>query len=105
MPSPKRRSDIAKLVTASREIWRQSENYQYVRRESRIAKSGWWTCRSCKMVREVIKVDHIEPIGKQPKVMRDFGPWLEKLFCDVSNLQCLCADCHKAKTKEDNKKR
>lgn len=101
----KRRSDIAKLVSKSREVWRQSENYQSVKRMAKSAfKKSWFRCYKCGEDREVIKIDHIEPIGKQPDSMIDFGPWLDKLFCPVTNLQSLCADCHAAKTKEDNKK-
>ena len=101
----KRRSDIAKLVSKSREIWRQSEIYQSVKRNSKVPKQpGWFFCKKCQHPREVIKIDHIEAIGKQPTEMKKFGEWLERLFCSAENLQALCADCHKEKTKEDCRK-
>ena len=100
----KRRSDIAKLVSKAREVWRQSENYQFIKRDSKSdIKKGWFICGLCGSTREVIKIDHVNPIGKQPRSMVDFGAWLEKLFCSVSNLSAICADCHRKKTKEERK--
>jgi len=102
----KRRSDIAKLVSKSREIWRQSQNYQSVKKVCKIVgKSGWFKCQTCHSEVEVIKIDHIKPIGEQPVVMHNFGEWLEKLFCEPLNLQGLCTRCHSIKTKEENKLR
>lgn len=102
----KRRSDIQKLVTAAREIWRMSETHQQVKKDSRDPKrSGWFICGDCESSREVIKVDHKIPIGIQPIKMSDFGTWLQYLFCGIGNLKPICADCHKEKTKEENLKR
>lgn len=101
----KRRSDISKLVTASRDIWRQSEIYHIVKRRSRDPnRTGWFKCSNCNESREVIRVDHISPIGKQPKCLLGFGEWLEKLFCPETNLSGICVDCHKKKTKSERKK-
>ena len=98
----KRRSDLAKLVSKSREVWRQSENYQFIKKESKSPeKKGWFICGLCGSTREVIKIDHVKPIGKQPDEMKEFGAWLEKLFCPVTNLMGVCADCHKKKTHEE----
>lgn len=101
----KRRSDIAKLVSKSREVWRQSENYQQVKRDAKSTeKKGWFVCGLCGGVREVIKVDHVRAIGRQPRTMEEFGPWLEKLFCPVTNLMAVDSDCHKKKSKEERAK-
>lgn len=101
----KRRSDIAKLVSKSREVWRQSETYQAIKKSAKSpVKPGWFICLKCFETREVIKIDHKIPIGKQPDSMKEFGDWLERLFCGADNLQPICADCHKKKTKEDNKR-
>lgn len=99
----KRRSDIQKLVTRAREIWRQSEYYQEVKRLHRDpARKGFYICAYCKGSREVIRIDHIDGIGKQPDSLLEFGAWLEKLFFNAQ--QGLCQDCHSEKTKEENKK-
>lgn len=101
----KRRSDIRKLISKAREVWRQSENYQAVKKKCRDRmRSGWFFCECCLEPTEAIKVDHIVPIGKEPQTLEDFGWWLPKLFCPVTNLQGLRNDCHKLKTKEDKKK-
>lgn len=99
----KRRNDFAKLVSHSRIVWRQSELYQKVKKLAKDpAKSGWFLCAKCQQSREKIQVDHFEPIGKQPDSFVEFGPWLEKLF--TSPTWCLCADCHKLKSKEERRK-
>ncbi len=103
MVRSKRRSDIAKLVTRSREVWRMSVVCQEVKKKSK-GNPGWYQCKSCGQSREVIRIDHINPIGKQPDTMLEFGPWLEKLFCGPENLQPLCQDCHREKSKGDKKR-
>lgn len=100
----KRRSDIAKLVSHSREVWRQSVNYQETKKCLRCpGRPGWFACENCGINAEVIRIDHIKPIGKQPTLLSDFGWWLPKLFCHPDNLQGLCNLCHKKKTKEERK--
>ena len=101
----KRRSDIAKLVSKSREVWRQSTSYQTTKKNCRVlGKSGWFKCQICSNEVEVIRIDHIKPIGKQPDKLEEFGEWLPKLFCEESNLQGLCNACHKQKSKEERKR-
>jgi 5-methylcytosine-specific restriction endonuclease McrA len=58
------------------------------------------TCAQCKELfrRNEIEVDHIVEIGPQ----KDIGEWVKKLFCPISNLQCLCIECHKRKTAKKN---
>lgn len=45
-----------------------------------------------------VQVDHIEPIGN----IENWDSYIEKLFCPASNLQVLCQDCHKIKTKKEH---
>lgn len=47
-----------------------------------------------------VQVDHIKPAGSL-KTFDDLPSFVENLFCEVENLQVLCKDCHKAKTKEE----
>ena len=102
MAIKKRRSDIAKLVTMARDIWRFSENYQQVKRTSRNPdKPGWFVCRKCAKDVEVIRIDHLKALGEQPNSFKEFGDWLNKLFCPITNLQPICNFCHREKTKED----
>ncbi len=98
----KRRTDIAKLVSAARNVWRFSANYNEVKKLAK-KKSGWYQCCKCKRLTEKPKVDHIDAIGRQPISMFEFGTWLERLFAPVEATQVLCSECHKVKTKEDRK--
>jgi len=102
----KRRSDIAKLVSHSREVWRQSLKYQEVKRNSKIlGKSGWFTCQTCGRETEKICIDHMIPIGKQPIDLSEFGAWLPRLFCGTENLEGICSDCHRDKSKRERRKK
>lgn len=102
----KRRSDISKLVTASRDIWRQSVIYHEKKKELKHKEKRFtFICERCKKDVEVIRIDHIDPIGKQPDKLVEFGVWFEKLFCEKESLQGLCNSCHYEKTKEENQKR
>ena len=46
-----------------------------------------------------IEVDHIQPIGYD----KSWDEFIHKLFCEADNLQVLCKECHKIKTKEEKK--
>jgi len=48
-----------------------------------------------------IMVDHIIPVGSLTKSY-DLPHFVETLFCEIDNLQCLCKECHDAKTIIDN---
>lgn len=101
-----KRSDISKLVSSARKVWRETETYKEVKKAAKIpGKTGWFLCRLCKREAEVIRIDHISPVGKQPLSLREFGAYYERLFCGKENLQPLCSLCHKAKTKEEGKVR
>jgi hypothetical protein len=99
----KRRSDIAKMVTAARDVWRQSVVYAEVKRACKV-RPNWFKCQRCNGEVQVIRIDHYNPIGSQPDFWTEFGPWLRLLFCDKSNLQGLCLDCYALKNKEDRHK-
>jgi len=62
--------------------------------------ASFYTCKSCKkdFTAKNVQVDHIKPIV-DPKI--GFVSWddfIEKLFCEVKNLQVLCIPCHKKKS-------
>lgn len=48
-----------------------------------------------------IELDHRVPIG----AFEDWNSYIPAMFCEESNYQGLCRDCHKEKTKKENKKR
>ena len=46
-----------------------------------------------------VEVDHIEEIGG---FKGDFNEFIERMYCDASNLQTLCVQCHSKKTSNYN---
>ena len=57
--------------------------------------SGWFSEKN-------IAVDHIIPAG-QLNNYNDLPGFVERLFCESENLQCLCEFCHNKKTKNERK--
>jgi 5-methylcytosine-specific restriction endonuclease McrA len=51
-----------------------------------------------------INVDHISPAGSL-RCANDLPGFVERLFCEVDNLQCLCSDCHNKKTQDEKSKK
>jgi 5-methylcytosine-specific restriction endonuclease McrA len=65
-----------------------------------------YQCNSCKkwFAEKNINIDHIEPAGSL-NCADDLAGFVERLFCEVDNLQVLCSGCHNIKTqKERNEK-
>jgi 5-methylcytosine-specific restriction endonuclease McrA len=59
-----------------------------------------YKCNECKnwFKGDEINVDHIKPAGSL-NCASDLPIFVEKLFCEVDNLQVLCKTCHDKKTK------
>ncbi len=67
-------------------------------------KSGWFKCELCGVAREKIDVDHIAPVVP----VSGFTTWdhyIASRFVTADKLQGICKDCHKVKTKEENRQR
>jgi len=47
-----------------------------------------------------INVDHIKPAGSL-RSSSDLGEFIERLFCEIDNLQVLCTECHNVKTQNE----
>lgn len=55
-----------------------------------------------------VQVDHIEPVVDPVKGFISWDVYIDRLFCEIDNLQVMCKICHKAKTvneKEQRKKK
>ena len=61
-----------------------------------------YQCNQCKgwYPEKKINVDHICPAGSLNSA-QDLPGFIERLFCEIDNLQVLCTDCHDVKTKEE----
>ena len=47
-----------------------------------------------------VLMDHINPVIPL-EGWDDFDGYIDRMFCDESGFQCLCKDCHDAKTREE----
>lgn len=63
-----------------------------------------YQCASCKnwFPEKQINVDHIKPAGSL-NCAQDLPGFVERLFCEIDNLQVLCEKCHDVKTKLEKK--
>lgn len=61
-----------------------------------------YQCNHCKgwFPAKDVNVDHIIPAGNLQSG-KDLEGFVERLFCEVDNLQCLCTSCHDIKTKNE----
>jgi len=69
----------------------------------------WSKCPDCaKMTPSyLMEVDHIEPIIPPGMTLEDMS-WdqvIDGVWCDERNLRAVCKECHKLKTKLENKER
>jgi 5-methylcytosine-specific restriction endonuclease McrA len=66
-----------------------------------------YQCKECSQwfPDKKINVDHIKPAGSL-NCANDLPGFVERLFCEIDNLQILCEKCHNLKTqKEKDEKR
>ncbi len=107
------------LVAAARKTWRWSPARTAVLKRAQVDKTHW-KCEKClKVVTKVDyitrsksknkrvdgAIDHITPVGKQPKTWEEYPDYYKRMFCDVDNYQFLCTDCHALKTQNERKKK
>ena len=64
-----------------------------------------YQCNSCKKwyAAKDVNVDHIIPAGEL-NCATDLPGFVERLFCEVDNLQVLCSSCHDVKSNSERKK-
>lgn len=48
-----------------------------------------------------VSVDHIVPVVSVSEGFVDFNTFIQRLFCDASNLQVICDSCHNTKTQAE----
>lgn len=65
-----------------------------------------YKCNICTKIvgRDEIHIDHIKPVVD----LDGFNTWddyINSLFCDVSNLQAICEECHAKKSLKENQQR
>lgn len=50
-------------------------------------------------------VDHIQPVVDPAVGFTTWDDFINRLFCEIDNLQVLCTECHDTKTKEERSRR
>lgn len=81
--------------------------YWPARRECRhLAERGkdLYLCAKCNIIyiRKDTHVDHVIPVIDPQIGFVDWNTYVERLFCQTSNLVILCRECHGKKTREEN---
>ena len=87
------------LIGAARKVWRWSPARRGVKDRCKAGKK--FKCETCNKIVAKIQIDHIVPIGKAPRDWQGWDDYYRKLFCSIDNLQGLCSDCHKKKSKKE----
>lgn len=62
-----------------------------------------YKCNSClnQFPAKDVRVDHIDPIINPETGFTTWDDVVNKMFCEKSNLQVLCVECHNIKTKAE----
>lgn len=69
-------------------------------------RTGWYICEKCKQSRERIDVDHIIPCIRPADGFTTWDAYINARFVETpEQLQCLCKECHSAKSKLENAER
>ena len=80
------------IISALRKIWLFSPERRDAKKRDK--RKGGWFCHSCGQTYAVVSVDHIIPMGH----FLSWDSYRTRLFCPADALQCLCKECHDAKT-------
>jgi 5-methylcytosine-specific restriction endonuclease McrA len=74
-------------------------------------KRKMYECAGCAKLfkSDEVHVDHIEPVfdphKRIPAILTDWTEVINRMFCEVDNLQVLCHTCHGIKTENERKQR
>jgi 5-methylcytosine-specific restriction endonuclease McrA len=85
---------------------KQMSKRKYVGPKQGKNRQQWeYQCASCLdwFPDKNINVDHIVPAGTL-RCANDLPGFVERLFCEIDNLQVLCSTCHDKKTKSEKKR-
>ncbi len=92
------------LVSAARRVWRWCPEKKAAAAQCAVGASKR-RCTECKTVfpKKQVHIDHIDPVGKQPRDWDEYPNFYRRLFCPPLNLQGLCLICHAKKTAAQRK--
>ena len=76
---------------------------------NRVRVKKWALCPKCASYTPLYKmqIDHISPVVPTDRTLVDMdaNELVDRIWCVVENLQALCPECHRQKSKEENKQR
>lgn len=66
-----------------------------------------YKCKKCRKqyTQKDVQVDHVSPIVDPLVGFTTWDDYIERLYCDTTNLQVLCKTCHTAKSKDERARR
>ena len=66
-----------------------------------------YKCAECKKlyVATDVQVDHIKPVVDPKKGFVSWDSFIDRIFCEIENLQVMCKPCHKIKTDQEKLER
>ena len=66
-----------------------------------------YKCVACQKlyVAADVQVDHINPVVDPEKGFVSWDSFINRIFCEIDNLQVLCKPCHKIKTDQEKVER
>ena len=66
-----------------------------------------YKCAKCKkhFVAADVQVDHIFPVVDPKTGFVSWDLFIDRIFCEIENLQVMCKPCHKVKTEEEKAER
>lgn len=66
-----------------------------------------YKCAKCKklFVAADVQVDHIKPVVDPKKGFVGWDDFINRIFCEIENLQVMCKPCHKVKTDKEKLER
>ena len=102
-----------KLLSAVKRVFSRSQLRKEVMEKALSKKRGprggkMYNCSGCKTAYSKVQVDHKDPVIPIGQAFKDMSWDLvieQRLYCSPKNLQVLCTDCHKEKSKQEAKER
>jgi len=66
-----------------------------------------YNCAVCQKlyVASDVQVDHIKPVVDPKKGFISWDDFINRIFCEIENLQVMCRSCHSVKTQAEKKER
>lgn len=101
---PKVYNTKGRCIAAIRKVWRWHPMRKEVKARCKTAE-GFYRCEKCRKLCPEIEIDHIIPAVDPVKGWEGFDKFIERLFCDINNLEGKCHECHKKKSGKENKVR